>query len=190
MSEETNTTEAAEATEESKELKTLEIVNPDTGETEVYQINEDEEAFLQKDGFKFVMSEFGGKLEGFAYHFCQMDSVTAAVEKYGEEVVLNCVNNELRSGSKRRAVSSKVPKYDDENATAKAIEELKKTAPVLFSQAEADAFVPGERERTVNVIFKEIKAARSEGKMELAMKLFSEAQALLERERDKAGLGE
>ena len=191
MSEEENTTDAAEetSTEEAKP-KVVEIVTDyETGTTEVHQINEDEEAFVQREGYKLVVGEFGGKTKGLAFYHAQADSIEYAIEKYGADVILACVNNELRNGTKRRVTGTKVPKFEDEKATAKAIEGLK-AKPILFSQEEAEAFVPGERERSFGGVVKDIKAAKAAGNFDKVTELMEELHLVMDRDRERSGLTE
>lgn len=109
-----------------------------------------------------------GETQALGYWTIQFNSVQAAIDRFtslgkkGEEIVLGLLNQAAANNLRGRA-NSRVPVADTNEAKLALIaEKIRLGEQVLVSQAEAESFVPGSRERTVNSLWKDYEAARAE----------------------------
>ncbi len=181
MSENENEVSEVEAT-------SITLVDPDTGTEVEHQIDEDGNPYVQHEGYRSVLKGFGGEKKGLSYYVDEYDSNEAAALQFSPEVILNCLNNELANTIKRRVMSSKVPSFEDKDATASAIKKLIASDPLLFTMAEAHALVPGERERTMTTIERELKECRKNGDFAAMAALLAEYSTLMQKQREKEGI--
>ena|SRR5690348_18289771 len=122
-----------------------------------------------------------GEKEGFKFYLVQYNTLDAAFEKFGQgdvnkgkELVLGLVNTQLGLNLRNKA-SSRMPDEDNKAERDAAIKaRLEKGDVLLISEAEAESYVPGTREKTSPAsILRQIKEAQKEGNTELAAELLA-----------------
>jgi len=164
------------------------IVNPKTGEAEVHELDENGEAYLQKDGYKMALSSFTGARKGLVFYWPNFESLARAISMHGEDKVLKALNNESYRSCKKKA-SGSIPSFEDEKKQEAAIKKLVETAAIVLTQEEALAVVPGERELSANQILSLIRKKQKEGAPGKEIKtLLSSYMQTLERERSRSGI--
>lgn len=162
--------------------------NAKTGQPEVHEVDDNGEAFLQKDGFKLVVSSFTGARKGLGFYWPSFDTLSRAINMHGEEKVLKALNNESYRSCKKKA-SGSIPTFPDDAKQEAAIKKLVETAPIVLTQEEALAVVPGERELSANQILSLIRTKQKEGAPGKEIKaLLTSYMQTLERERSRSGI--
>lgn len=151
-----------------------------------------QEQYLDKGLYRLYLKEFGKDFAGLKFYTLQFvttdeispeQAVQNAVEKYGAEVVLDLVNNGVHYGTRARVKNSKIPKYDDKEATREAVAKLAASEPIVFSAEDAENFKPGTRELSVTGIANLIKKAMKEGNIMQAVELGKQLVAAMEKEQ-------
>ena len=141
-------------------------------------------------GVRIYIDTFGGALAGLSYHYVQFEhenpatSIELALGKYGPEKVLNLINTGLKNFTTAKVRNSKVKALDvlkedgtlDEEATAKAIANVRANNPLLFSAQEALDYSPMQREETVASLLKKANKAAKEQRLDDFMALMEKAQ--------------
>ena len=86
----------------------------------------------------------------------------------------------MNSQTKTRVRNSCIPRYEDDAAQKKAVQELVERKPIVFSHFDALTFVPGERE--LNAAGYKARKLKKEGKIKEARAALAKAMELLELE--------
>lgn len=137
---------------------------------------------IDKGGYTLEYKNFaaGTPAEGFGYFAIQYKDVSVAVEKLGSEAVLAALNSALTSSLRVKA-KSRLPEDTDEAVRTENTAKLRTSSGgVLLTESEAEAFVPGSREKTsVATLMREAKEAKANGDIALARQLYARAQEQL-----------
>lgn len=162
----------AESNEEDTETEDENMIfNPDTGEMEKYLQDGNGNMYVQRDGYKLMLVELGGALKGLGLHVKQFDTIEAALKMHDNADILRALNTATAAGIKRMAKSRKIPTFEDDKATAKALAELRENSPIIFTQNEALEFVPGSRPETLNSLIAQFRDAKKNGERKLMAEL-------------------
>lgn len=129
------------------------------------------------DSFELFEFSKESKNAGFKYWFrsfnCDTDeqaeaSLETIVEQYGSTRVVQIINSSLKAATSRKCVSL-IPESD-----AAKDEALQATGGVLVSKDDAEKFVPGEREASIQKLGRELQKAMVEGRLADAQKIMAE----------------
>jgi len=150
-------------------------------------IQQDDEGteYYELPGSVLVKSEFPKKFTGIQFFYRQFTDYQAAVIAFGEDKLLDIINNALESSTKVRA-RNKIPKYpNSEEDQKKAIEDIIEKDPIIFSAKDALEYVPGEKELTYESLIALSKRLKKEGDKTGARAAVKRALAMLNDELEE-----
>lgn len=120
--------------------------------------------------------------KGLVWHAPKFESVGAAMERYGEEVVLSVFNDKIEQLAYLRAVNGvKSRLSDDKTKWAEEVQALYPTDKIIFSVDDVRAFKPGEREQTLKQLANEMNKANKQAQKLMADGNFEAAKAEMEK---------
>lgn len=164
------------------------VINPDTNEPEKHLQDTKGNYYMQLPGRRLVIMELGGNNKGLVYYVKQFDSISAALELHSEAEILEALNASLLVGTRRMAKSTKIPTYEDDKANEKALAKLKEDSPIIFTQREADAFIPGSKPETFNSLmsmFRDAKKNKDKSKMRELLLRIQEIEGIDDEDEDE-----
>lgn len=126
---------------------------------------------------------------GVTYHRPEFETTGAAIEKYGEEAVLDMINSKLALLAYQRTINKIKGQFGDNDAANAAIlANIKATSPVVFSVQDAAELKPGERAsspagllRQIAKLQKESLELNSQGKPNEAIAKLQQMSQIMER---------
>jgi hypothetical protein len=134
------------------------------------EVNHDEELTTSIKQGKFT----DGLYTGFTFVYPEFGSTSAAVEKYGEDVIARLINTAIASAV-RTKVKNGLAKFSDEKSAGaiEAVESLKAKHPdgVIFGEAELSDWRPYDREYSDAKLQKMLTAAVAKGDKPEAIRL-------------------
>jgi hypothetical protein len=136
---------------------------------------------IDKGGYVLEQESFSGEKYGFKFFIVQFKRVADALAKYSEDVVLRLINSKL-AASMRVDAGSQLPKYEKPEQQKVEWAKIKLTNPLLITEADAESYIPGERELSYDGYINSAKRAAKDGDKAEAMRLLKKAQELLEAE--------
>lgn len=137
---------------------------------------------VAKPPYECIEKSFSGEAEGFKFTIIQVNSVLAAINKWGEDTVRELINSAVAFAMRNKA-KGKLPKFDDAQTQAKAwTDKIANGDVLLLNQDEAMTYVPGERELSADGFFRAAKKAISEGDKAKAKELFAKAYTLVQQD--------
>lgn len=173
MSEETNTTTPTSTptptTEESKE----QLQKIDKGYYQLEQVKFRKDTAL--DGLEYYVLQFKNTTEDDASLVLQ--NLTKKKEEGGMGwsgvALVGVINSAVRAAQRTKA-QNEINALDGEDAKINEIRKRLANNPVLLSPESAEAWVPGERELTLNGMMRKVASLMAEGNAVEAMKLLQE----------------
>ena len=164
------------------------VVNPDSGVEEEYLKDDDGRPYIIKEGIRLTIHEFGGGCSGILYHVATFENLDIAMQKHGASKILDALNDSMESGTRRKVKRTKIAAYEDEAAQKAWVKKTVEAEPMQFSQADALAFVPGEKELTSNQLTHSINDAIKNGAPRSKIRLLmDQLMEVGERERKRRG---
>lgn len=134
---------------------------------------------VTKDGYVLEKKHFqaGTPAEGFYFWQPKYTNLDVAVKKFGPELVLGLLNTSIANNLRIKA-KSELSDADDAAKAKEFNDQLKaKTGGELLSQTDAEAYIPGQREKTSpESLMREAREAAKEGRKDDAKRLFQLAQ--------------
>lgn len=171
------------------ERKTITLTSPTTGVPEIHQLDENDTPYIVKDGVVLKVNKLGGDAKDIMFYSPEYTSIDDLRNRFGDQALLDELNASILRGIRRKVKNSKVPNFADEKAQAAAIEKIRSTEPIQFTQEEALAFKPGEREITYSQVLAMVRTAMKEGASRKEIhRLLKLQQEVMDRDMRRRGL--
>lgn len=151
---------------------------------------------LDKGAYVIQKKSFTGEKKGFSFHIVQFKNETdveanASIEamktRWGADSVVTLVNTAIASSLRTKASNSLDIVQNDDSHKTRTKQNWQKLLDagkdVLLTESEAEAYVPGEREKTISGIMKQVKELMAKGdiaSLKEAMALTVKVQELIE----------
>lgn len=145
---------------------------------------------IDKGPYILEQNEFSGANQGFSFYATvyknsseeeAIASLQHAAGKYGATTLVGLINNSIKSAQRVKAIYE-LPKDEDSGIRKQKLEALRERDPILLSAEDADKFIPGIREVTIQSLFAKAAKASKEGNMVEASKFLIQAQELINKE--------
>lgn len=146
---------------------------------------------VDKGAFILEKVSFSGDKEGFSFWRKQFKngtpeeaeaSLNDMIKQWGYEPIVSAINSALTSTMRTKAANSLDVFENDLNKekTKRAwAERIRNNKDILISEEEAETYKPGEREKTIQGLMKEVAELNKEGKIQEALQILLKVQAMI-----------